>query len=259
MLEGDGAPFHDAAARARAAGGGRGLARADAPAARSAGGRRARARRRRPLRARRGRLRPAHVPLRPVRLGQDVLARARPGAAPARDRPPHRHPRPQLRLRPPRERARRRRRGARRALRRHGGRRPRPLARRGPLQLAFPELDSATQAAVLRLDPIADREEYGGARRRPRRVEAVGPHRAGGLGRRGGPAPRGPGQEPRRARLGHLVARRGGLDPAGRGRPGRALPRRRPRLAGDARGAGARGRGRARPGSGSAAPTARPC
>ena len=30
----------------------------------------------------------------------------------------------------------------------------------GPLQLAFPELDPATQAAVLRLDPIADREEY---------------------------------------------------------------------------------------------------
>jgi DNA helicase HerA-like ATPase len=30
-----------------------------------------------------------------------------------------------------------------------------------PLQLAFPELGSATQAAVLRLDPIADREEYG--------------------------------------------------------------------------------------------------
>jgi hypothetical protein len=29
-----------------------------------------------------------------------------------------------------------------------------------PLQLAFPELDSAAQAAVLRLDPIADREEY---------------------------------------------------------------------------------------------------
>jgi DNA helicase HerA-like ATPase len=29
------------------------------------------------------------------------------------------------------------------------------------LQLAFPELDSATQAAVLRLDPIVDREEYG--------------------------------------------------------------------------------------------------
>ncbi len=29
-----------------------------------------------------------------------------------------------------------------------------------PLQLAFPELDPAAQAAVLRLDPIADREEY---------------------------------------------------------------------------------------------------
>ena len=29
-----------------------------------------------------------------------------------------------------------------------------------PLQLAFPELDSAAQAALLRLDPIADREEY---------------------------------------------------------------------------------------------------
>jgi DNA helicase HerA-like ATPase len=28
------------------------------------------------------------------------------------------------------------------------------------LQLAFPELDSAAQAAILRLDPIADREEY---------------------------------------------------------------------------------------------------
>ena len=32
--------------------------------------------------------------------------------------------------------------------------------RGGPLQLAFPELDSAAQAAVLRLDPIRDREEY---------------------------------------------------------------------------------------------------
>ena len=32
---------------------------------------------------------------------------------------------------------------------------------REPLQLAFPELDSAAQAALLRLDPIADREEYG--------------------------------------------------------------------------------------------------
>ncbi len=30
----------------------------------------------------------------------------------------------------------------------------------GPLQLAFPELGSAAQAAVLRLDPIADRDEY---------------------------------------------------------------------------------------------------
>ncbi|HSE80235.1 MAG TPA: DUF87 domain-containing protein [Gaiellaceae bacterium] len=29
-----------------------------------------------------------------------------------------------------------------------------------PLQLAFPELESVAQAAVLRLDPIADREEY---------------------------------------------------------------------------------------------------
>jgi hypothetical protein len=29
-----------------------------------------------------------------------------------------------------------------------------------PLQLAFPELDSVAQAALLRLDPIADREEY---------------------------------------------------------------------------------------------------
>ncbi len=48
---------------------------------------------------------------------------------------------------------------------RYGGRGGRGLgpvaAGRGePLQLAFPELDSAAQAAVLRLDPIADREEY---------------------------------------------------------------------------------------------------
>ena len=42
---------------------------------------------RRPVRARRRRLRPPHVPLRPVGLGQDVLARRRARAAAARDRP----------------------------------------------------------------------------------------------------------------------------------------------------------------------------
>ena len=115
-----------------------------------------------PLSARRRRFRPPHVPLRPVGLGQDLRARHDPRAAPARDHAPDRHPRPELRLRAPRPAARRRgrvvaaryaeaARGSRSGAQ-GGGRRaaPRPLRR----------LDAAAQAAVLRLDPIADREEY---------------------------------------------------------------------------------------------------
>ena len=70
------------------------------------------------------------------------------------------------------------------------------------LQLAFPELDSETQAAVLRLDPIADREEYGALVGALDEWKPSVLDRAGGLGRRGGAAARRPGPEPRRARAG---------------------------------------------------------
>ena len=177
MLEGDGAPFHDVTARPADAGGGRGLARADAPEARRAGGRRARARARRPLRARRRRLRPAHVPLRPVRLREDVLARPRARAAPARDRrsasssstrtptssasgtcataPTRGSPRATAAWRDA---------VAVRSSRRAGE----------PLQLAFPELDSGDPGGRAPARP--DRRPRGvrRARRRPGRVEADG-------------------------------------------------------------------------------------
>ena len=78
--------------------------------------RRARARAGRAARARRRRLRPAHVPVRAVRLGQDVRARRRAGAAAGGDRAAARHPRPELRPRAPRRGARRRRPRARGAL-----------------------------------------------------------------------------------------------------------------------------------------------
>ena len=48
------------------------------------------------------RLRPAHVPVRPERLGQDLRARRHPGAAPARHGAAHGRARPQRRLRPAR-------------------------------------------------------------------------------------------------------------------------------------------------------------
>ena len=102
MLEGDGAPFHDATARPAEPEEVAAWLEADAPAARG--------------------LEIGELVLAPgvpfaldaggfdrhtflcgqSGLGQDVLARARPRAAPARDRPAHRHPRPELGLRPPR-------------------------------------------------------------------------------------------------------------------------------------------------------------
>ena len=67
---------------------------------------------------RRRRLRSAHVPLRPVGLRQDVLARRRPRAAPARHRAARRRDRPELRFRAPPRGARRRRPCARSTTRR---------------------------------------------------------------------------------------------------------------------------------------------
>ena len=72
------------------------------------------------------------------------------------------------------------------------------------LRLRIGELEPATQASILRLDPVADREEYArvrrdGARRAPRR-----PRRAGDLGRARGTRPAPAGDEPRRPGLADL-------------------------------------------------------
>ena len=105
VLEGDGAPFHDepsapATPPRRSMPGS--PARRPTRAALDVG--ELRSRRRCAVRARRGRLRPPHVLLRPVRLGQDVRARHGARAAAARDVAADRRPRPELRLRPPRPR-----------------------------------------------------------------------------------------------------------------------------------------------------------
>ena len=127
VLDGDAGPFHDAPARGRPAG------EVRAWAARTASRTRA-ARRRRRSRSRRGvaaaldagGLRPPHVPLRAVGLGQDLLASALMlEQLLLRDRAAHRHPRPELGLRPPRRAPRRCRPGDRRAAaRRRPDRRP---------------------------------------------------------------------------------------------------------------------------------------
>ena len=88
-----------------------------------AGDRRARARARRAVRARRGRIRSSHVPLRAVGLGQDVLARRDPRAAADRDGPPDHRARSQLGLHPAVGHARGRRRRNGGALRRRRARR----------------------------------------------------------------------------------------------------------------------------------------
>ena len=76
---------------------GAGVGAADRAAAGAARGRRADARAGRGARARRRRLRPPHVPVRPVGLGQDVLARADPRAAAGRHRAAARDPRSRTR------------------------------------------------------------------------------------------------------------------------------------------------------------------
>ena len=248
VLSGDGSPFHDADGAAGDARRGTRPPRGDGAAASPARGRRAAARARRAVLARRGRFRAPHVPVRPVGLRQDVLARRRARAAAARDRPAARRARPELRLRAARGAAAGR---GRRRRRRATRRRPARWPCGGPAtasRFGFAELEPATQAAALRLDPVADREEYaelvaltdGGE---PLSARAARAARARGRGR---PAADRARAEPRPAPLGHLGGRGAKLDPA-RARTGRrALPRRRPRLARDEGGAGARLRGRAR-------------
>ena len=217
-----------------------------APRTRLAGDRRARARARRGVRARRRRVRPPHVPVRPVRLGQDVLARRDPRAAAAGDGAADRHPRPELGLRAAGRRP-------RRAPTPATAERYREAARRSPctpaatageqrLRLRLGELEPAAQAALLRLDPIADREEHAeladAARRGPAAVDrgdARPPPRPGA--RRLALRARNLGVE-RFGRVGAASEPGSMLDAVAR--PGGALRRRRPRVARDARGAGAR-------------------
>ncbi len=73
-----------------------------------AGDRRPAAGTRRAGSARRRRLQPAHLHVRPVRVRQDLLPGSGPGAAAGRDQPADGHPRSQLRLRPAGRGARRR-------------------------------------------------------------------------------------------------------------------------------------------------------
>ena len=166
-------------------------------------------------RARRRRLRPPHVPVRPVGLGQDVLARADPRAAAGRHRAAARDPRPELRLRAARhacatgadpELAARYREVARR--------------RRGPLRGRGRRPAAAARAARAR-----NRRTGGAAAarpgRRPRRVRRAGGAARGGAaadarGADGGRAARGAPAghahpQPRRGRVRHLGARRARL------------------------------------------------
>ena len=115
-----------------------------------------------PLPARRRGLQPAHVPVRAVGFGEDVLARAGARAAAAGDRPADGHPRPELRLRPPGELATTPTpawpgaTGGGAA----GSRSSRAASGAAGCGCTLPELDPAAQAALLGLDPIADRGEY---------------------------------------------------------------------------------------------------
>ncbi len=223
------------------------MARPHPPASRRPRGGRAGPRARLPPRARRGRLRPAHVPLRAVGLRKDVLARARSRAAAHGDAAPHRHPRPELGLRAPRARPRERGRGPRRPLpagRSAGGcARRRRRCRAAQAHLSGPRLRGPGR----RPPPRPDRRPRGvlGVDLGARPLAARDPARAR-LGLAGRATAGAAGREPRRPRMGRVGAWSVGLRPRRRRRPRRPLPRGRPRLPGDARRAGARGAGRAR-------------
>ena len=164
LLEGDGAPFHDAMVRAATPDEVRGWTRARAAPRRRPGDRRARAVRGRARRPRRRRLRPPHVPVRPVGLGQDVLARRGPRAAAAR-RPgsasscstPTRTSCGSGRVREGADPA-----AAERYRRAAGAIAVHSARETGErrLRIRLAEIDPAARAALLRLDPIADREEH---------------------------------------------------------------------------------------------------
>ena len=131
ILDGSSAPFHDALIRPAAGSDVQAWQQRETGPLRAAQAGRAGACPRGALRGGRRRVQPAHVPVRPVRIGQDLLARRDPRAAPDRDGPAHGDPRPELGLRAPGRGARRRGPGAGRALP-SGGARSRGLLRRRP-------------------------------------------------------------------------------------------------------------------------------
>ena len=149
--------------------------------------------------------------------------------------------------------ARRRRPGAGRALPRGRGRRRGPLRGAGAeqrLRLACAELEPDAQAALLRLDPIADRDEYAEL------AALLAQERAavarGAEARASGGAPAGARASATSACTSTGIWARGepGSVLDALGDDGAALPGRRPRLAPDARGAGADRRGRCSSGCG---------
>ena len=164
VLDGDGRPFHDAAVRRPQPDEVGAWLDRDPPDASVARRGRALARARRAGPARRRRLRAPHVPVRPIGLRQDLLAGRPAGAAPDGDEPARGRARPELGLRAARRAARgdadpERARALRcrgRARSRSGAARTAPIA----IRVRFRELSPAHQAALLRLDPLADREEY---------------------------------------------------------------------------------------------------
>ena len=243
ILDRDVAPFHDHLARAATEEEVRAWQADVAPARASLAVGKPVARGRRADGPRRRRLRPPYVPVRAVGLGQELRARPGARAAAARDGPAHRDPRPELGLRAARRAARRRPAGAGGALVGAGARHPgavggvaRRRAAAAALRRARPRDPGRAAAARPRRRPRGVR----GAARAARRVAAGEPVGAGGVRPSRGAAARAPARQPGRGAAGRVGARRRGLAARRARRPGGALPRRRHRVAADARGAGAR-------------------
>ena len=114
------------------------------------------------------------------------------------------------------------------------------------LGLHFRELEGAQQAALLRLDPVADRDEYAELDRDSRGCQPRELRGSRAWRRRGSPA-RPPSAQPGRARVWTVVPRGRRLHPHRPGRSGHPLPGGGPRIARLARGAFACCRRRARP------------
>ena len=199
--------------------------------------------------ARRRRLRPPHVLVRPVGLRQDLLARRRARAAAARDRPAHRHARPELRLR-----------RASASCARASTRRWRSATRAAARGVDRPPRRARARTACAcasRARPAGRRRRRCGSTRSPTARstpsstallddERPEHSRSSSRSTRRGARARAARAQSRRRPLGRVGARRPGLGARRARRPGRALPRRRPRLARHARGAGGGGRGGAR-------------